>query len=252
MSTRITYIGHSTVHLDSGNASLITDPVFSRKILCLRRQNDLGMSPGDVPEPQAILISHAHYDHLDIHSFKYFSSRVPVIVPEGLGSFVSRFVRNPVIELLHGSSHRISERLDVHAFPVAHVGFRLSGLRFRTCNGYLITLDGSKIFFPGDTGWRDDFAAYKGVDAALLPLGPTKPEWLMRQRHLTPDEVIRLSELLEARVTIPIHWGAFRLSPEPLNENIEELRSHISLRNLEDKVRILKPSECVDVCGGSA
>jgi N-acyl-phosphatidylethanolamine-hydrolysing phospholipase D len=108
-------------------------------------------------------------------------------------------------------------------------------------------MEGKKIFFPGDTAYRNDFKIFKGIDAALLPIAPCRPEWFMRGRHLNPSDAIKVSEELEARVTIPIHWGTFRLSPEPLNEPIDQLKRLIEERNLTDRVRILNAGETLNL-----
>jgi L-ascorbate metabolism protein UlaG (beta-lactamase superfamily) len=240
---QITYLGHSTVLAKSGPVSFLTDPVLSDRVLWLKRKTPLPVRPEDLPEATVILISHAHYDHLDLHSFKYFSSKTPIILPTGLGRLVSKSCRNPLIELSPGAKHEIGPHLKVTAFPVTHFSFRLSGLTYRGCNGYWIETEGEKIFFPGDTAYRTDFRNFKNPDVALLPIGPCRPEWFMRRRHLTPEDALRIAEEIEAKVTIPIHWGTFRLSTEPLNEPIDQLKRLVVEKQLRDRVRILNPGE---------
>lgn len=234
MSTRITYLGHSTVHIESGDLSLLTDPVFCNRFFWMRRQETLPFKPEEIKPPSVIFISQAHYDHLDISSFKYFSAKIPVVAPFGLGKFVSKFIQNPVIEVKTGDTLEIQTGIRVTGFAVNHRSFRLSGLGYRESMGYWIDLHGKKIFFTGDTAYREDFKQFQNTDIALVPIEPCRPQWLMRPWLMTSDEIIRLLQDLNAKVTIPIHWHAHSSSWPP------------SLRALQDQVRILKCGEFVD------
>lgn len=243
MSMSITFIGHATVLVDTGSVSFLTDPVLSQRVLWLKRRTPLPFPPEKLADPAAIFISHAHYDHLDIPSFKYFSSKVPVILPKGLGALVSRFANNPLIELTAGSSHEIRPGLRVTAVPVTHDSFRLSGLTYRGCLGYWIDSEGKKIFFPGDTAYRSDFKNFRRPDVALLPIGPCRPEWFMRKRHLCPEDVVRLVGEMEPEVTVPIHWGTFRLGFDGADEPMNRLKNLIEINKPSARWALLRPGE---------
>lgn len=246
MSTQITYIGHATVEIASGDKTLITDPVFSQRIFWIKRRSPLPMDPGSIHQPAAILISHAHFDHLDLPSLKYFKLDVPIILPQGLGRLVSKFVKNPIIEIPHGESHQLTPDIRITAFPVTHFGFRFCPLRYNSCNGYIIEMNGTQIFFPGDTAYRDDFKnriPSPGIDIALLPISCYQPEWLMKGRHIGPDQALKIFTDIGAKHFIPIHWGTFKLSTEPFHEPIEWLQRLAAEQGLTDQVHILQPGE---------
>ncbi len=245
MSIRLTLLGHSSVLLEDGSIRLLTDPVLSNRVLLLKRHNPLPLKPEDLPDPTVVLISHAHYDHLDIPSFKYISSQATLVMPAGVGRLVARHLQNTIVELSHGSSHEIRPGVTVTAFPVAHNGFRLSGLTYRNCNGYLIEWEGKKIFFAGDTGYRSDFANFQGIDTALLPLGPCEPVWFMRGRHLNAEDLVRVAEEMQPKKVIPIHWGTFRLGADPLSRPMEDLRSLVAEKGIGDQLAILSPGESI-------
>ncbi len=240
---KLTFVGHSTVLLESETHSVLTDPVFSSRVLMAKRKVPLTLDPGRISQPSVVVISHAHFDHCDIPSFKYFESGVPIIVPIGLGHLLSKFIKNPIVELEHGSCYEVAEGLKVTAFPVTHHGFRLSGFSYRRCNGYWIELGGKTIFFPGDTAYRNDFKAFQNPDLALLPIAPCKPIWFMKRNHLDPESALQVLSDLGAKRMVPIHWGIFQLGLEPLGTSIERLRSLVSERNLSDRVSILNPGE---------
>ena len=116
----VTYLGHASTIIQSDGLNIYTDPHFGTKALLVKRRRPVPQAPETLPRPDAILISHAHYDHLDFHSFKYFASDIPVILPLGLSQFVGRFIRNPLIELAPGAEIILKDRIQLRAIPARH------------------------------------------------------------------------------------------------------------------------------------
>ncbi len=133
------------------------------------------------------------------------------------------------------------------AVPAAHGGGRwLVDSPFRRANGYVIRGAAGTIYFAGDTARRNPFRRIGQrfpVDAALLPVGAYRPAWLMRWVHMSPESALEAFEELGARWMIPIHWGTFRLSLEPLEEPLERLRDLAGKKGLSGRIVILRPGE---------
>jgi len=257
----ITYIGHATTIIESEKAKVITDPHLTAKTLCVKRSEKLDLDFSRLDGLDAILISHAHHGHLNLNSFKYFSSSVPVFVPTGLGAYVSKFVRNPVVELEHWTSHKLPGGAEVLALPAKHLGFRWIPIRRRTCNSYIVTLPcgdddaplapkTNSVFFAGDTAFgrhfaeiREFFEQTSKIDAAILPIGGWSPSFIMKYFHMNPTEALEAFRVLGAKHLVPIHYDTFRLTLDKKEESLEWLSRLALEREMADKVQILRPCE---------
>ena len=242
----ITYIGHATTLIEFEGVTLLTDPNFGKRVFFAKRIEPLTYDPGKLPDLSAIVISHAHLDHLNISSFKYIKSSVPVFVPAGLGRFISKFVKNPIIELNHWATHKLPGGTEITATEARHAGFRWTGLRYRQCNGYIMKST-ERVFFAGDTGYGQHFKEigrlHAPLDAAILPIGGYAPRCFMQKRHLNPAEALEAFTDLGARYMIPIHHGTFKLSTEKMTQPAEWLVRLSCERGLAEKLRIPKSGE---------
>ena len=241
------YIGHATTLITINGTCVLTDPHFSRRTLFFKRQGELAFDPAALPEISCVLISHTHFDHLNIPSFKYISQKVPVIVPEGCDKSISKFVSNPIIELAQFATHELPDGTKITAVPVKHRGGRFSYLRFTKSSGYLIQKGDRTVYFTGDASYSDHFAevgASSRIDLALLPISGYSPRFFMHGRHMTPSQVVQAFEDLKARYMVPIHWGSFSLSLEPTNQPIELLNKILEDRpDLKDRIPIVQHGE---------
>lgn len=238
---KITFIGHATFLLELEGEAILTDPNFSQKVLGLPRHQAPGLRPEELPPLKAIAVSHGHYDHLDIFSYKYFPLQTPIVAPTGLGGFFQKFLPNPVTEIAPWGEHRVGN-VQVFSVPVKHQGFRLSGLTYRGTTGFLFKVGDTSILFPGDTAYSEHFSeiakAHK-VDIALLPIGAYEPRWFMKKRHMNPEEALQAFSDLQARVMIPYHWGSFKLSAESPQAPLEWLQKILSEKP-DGRVKILQ------------
>lgn len=204
---RLTYAGHSTVLVELDGVRLLTDPVLRERIGLLRR-----LVPVPPPETtarlDAVLVSHAHWDHLDVPSLARLDRGTLLVVPRGTAGIVAGLGFDRVVELTPGERTAVGP-VTVTATPAAHAGSRPPRWR-AVALGYLV--EGSqRVYFAGDTDLFDGMAAIAdGVDVALLPIsgwGPT-----LGRGHLDPERAARAAALVGARHVVPIHWGSIALA----------------------------------------
>lgn len=224
---RLTWIGHSSFLGTLGGESFLIDPVFSRRIAGVyRRFCPPGLEQSQLPDLTAVLVTHNHYDHLDAAAIRAICPSVPIVVPEGLGRwFRSRGRRAE--ELRWWQTTRI-KGLEITLVPARHWSRR----RLRDTNrswwgGYVIRAGADAVYHAGDTGWFDGFSEIGGrhgpFSAAMIPVGGYDPAWFMEHHHLNPEQAGRAFLELGANLMVPMHWGSFRLTDEPVGEPRERL-----------------------------
>jgi len=246
------YIGHATAILRAGPSVIITDPHFGKRTLVFPRVAELPIDPSELPDLSCVLLSHTHFDHLDISSYKYISCAVPIIVPEGSERAIGRYMPNPVIELSHYAEHELADGTKIMAVPLAHRSSRLSHLRFKKTNGYIVWREGAgRIFFCADSAYSPLFREIGNlgkIDLALLPIGGYSPRWPMLRCHMSPSEAVQAFEDLRAAHMVPIHYGTFRLSLEPVDEPARILREIVAARqDLSGRIHILSHGESFSI-----
>ena len=217
----ITWIGHATFAIQIDGLTVLTDPVFSRRIPGVRgRLTPPGVPLAGIGAIDTVLISHNHYDHLDGPSIQALPRDTPMLVPGMLGSWFRRRSFTNVTELDWWESVEIGD-VRFEFVPAHHWSRRGLGDTCKTLwGGWVISSNETKIYFAGDTGyghWFTEIAKrHPVIDAALLPIGAYEPSWFMRPVHLNPAEAVRACLDLGARVLATMHWGTFVLSTEPL------------------------------------
>ncbi|QEU97129.1 hypothetical protein CP970_06255 [Streptomyces kanamyceticus] len=227
----VTWAGHASWVLRVGGLTVLTDPVWSRKILGTpARVTPVGVAWSALPRVDAVVISHNHYDHLDAPTLRRLPRDTPVFVPAGLGRWFTRRRFSRVTELDWWEGAELGGvRFD---FVPAHHWSKRSLLD--TCRtlwgGWLLTdARGQRVYFAGDTGYGHWFerigARYPGIDLALLPIGAYDPRWWLSDVHCDPEEAVRAAIDLGARRMAPMHWGTFLLSAEPVLEPLTRVRT---------------------------
>ena len=226
---RLTWIGHASFLISFGGHHVLLDPVFSKRIATVvKRHCPAGLEPSQLPPLSAVLVSHCHYDHLDLPSIRALAPAVPVVVPLGLASMLRGCGRERVIELDWWESIDL-EDARVTLVPSRHWSRRgLFDTNRSLWGGYVVETPTGSIYHAGDSAWFDGFATigerFTNLLAALLPIGAYDPGWFMEKHHLNPEQAGEAFLALGARHLVPMHWGTFRLTDEPLSEPIERIR----------------------------
>lgn len=264
---RIQFVGHSCLWVTLDDRHFLVDTNFSPRLLgILKRHAPPGIDLNNLPDVSALLVTHAHYDHLDIFSYKYFPQDKKIILPKGIGNFVKRFIHNPIVELKEWEEWEAGDppgaeqpvrrsqgfggdprrSIKITAVPARHFGFRFSGLRYTKCLGFVLEGSRHTVYLAGDTAYGPHFREigerFK-IDIACLPIGAYRPVWFMKNRHMNPEEALRAFEDLKAKKMIPIHWGSFRVAWDKVNEPIEWLRRALAGHPAESNAVILQPGE---------
>jgi L-ascorbate metabolism protein UlaG (beta-lactamase superfamily) len=222
----LTWIGHASFLLSLHGTNLLIDPVFSRRAgVTYRRFDAPGLEVDQLPPVDAVLVTHSHHDHLDSRSLALLPG-IAAIVPSGVG----RWVRHrEAVELGWWQSTQVGEAR-VTLVPACHWSRRhVADTNRSLWGGYVVEGPGASFYHAGDTAFFRGFAEiaerFPSLTAAAIPIGGYGPTWLTKGYHMTPEEGGRAFLACGARLMVPMHWGAFRLSDEPLSEPVERLRA---------------------------
>jgi L-ascorbate metabolism protein UlaG (beta-lactamase superfamily) len=231
---RVTLVNHSTVLLQQRGSNILTDPIWSERASPLswigpRRRRKPGVSWEDLPPIDLVLISHNHYDHMDLPTLRRLAARggSTFIVPACGARLLRSKNIGPVHELDWGESLSLPN-FTVHCVPALH--FSARGIWDRNLTlwcGYLIESQQRLVYFAGDTAFGPHFSQIRekfgSPHAALLPIGAYEPRWFMACVHMSPAEAVRAHEILAVKTSIAIHHGTFRLADDGLDTPSKEL-----------------------------
>ena len=253
MSTSITLINHATVLIRIDDVNIITDPIYSRSVGWIApRLQKPGIPFDDLPRIDYILISHNDYDHLSMRTLRRLCRRnqSTVLVPLGDAKYARKAGFTAVVEMNLWQTIDYNQ-IRITCVPAKHKSNRMPLQRIKQlCCGYVVEKNDSVIYFAGDTGYGEHFKEISlrfCVKAALLPIGAYKPYEWFREIHLNPQTAIKAFLDLKAEVLIPIHWGTFKISDEPLNEPPLLLLEEANRYGVASKIRVLENGGRVDL-----
>jgi L-ascorbate metabolism protein UlaG (beta-lactamase superfamily) len=236
----LTWIGHASFLIQTHEVNILIDPNWSKWLKVIKRLKQPGFEIHHLPAIDFVLVTHAHFDHLDRRTLRKVAADQPIVVPIGVGNLVQDLGFHIVHELDCWQKVNLGS-VDVSLTPCYHWGARFLADLHRGFGGFVITADNRTIFHCGDSaffpGFREIGEHYR-IDIALLPIGGYDPP-TGREVHMNPEEAMRAFIELRAKTLVPMHYGSFRLGYEPLEEPLERLLAAARERDLEDKVLVM-------------
>ena len=246
--TALTFINHSTFLLQLGGVNVLTDPIWSERASPVqwagpRRVRRPGIAFEQLPPIDVVLISHNHYDHLDLGTLHRLQERHAPLFVSGLGNrrFLNRRGPPKVEELDWWQTYRFSDTLQFTLTPALHYSRRsLFDQNASLWGGFWIELGTKKLYFAGDSAYGGHFVQIRerlgSPDVALLPIGAYEPRWFMAAAHTNPEEAVRAHLDLEAALSIGMHFGTFQLTDEAIDEPVRALRESLAKQGIDEQM----------------
>jgi L-ascorbate metabolism protein UlaG (beta-lactamase superfamily) len=231
----VAWLGHATVLINFYGVRILTDPTFFRRIgvdlgvgsLGPLRLTQCALMPDDLPDIDVVLVSHAHFDHLDTPSLGAVRGTPVAVMAMSTADLLPRRAYSAVHELAWGASQRVTAPqgdLQITAIEVKHWGARIRRDTWRGYGGFVLEREGRKLLVGGDTALTGAFREHRArgpFEAAVMPIGAYDP-WIWN--HCTPEQAVTMADAAGARLLVPVHHQTFQLSRESFMEPIERLQ----------------------------
>lgn len=260
---RVTMVGHATLLIQVAGLNILTDPVWSERASPLsfagpKRVSPPGIRFEDLPPIDLVLVSHNHYDHLDLATLKRLQdAHTPrFVTPLGNDTIIRRVVPAADIATMDWGD-RIAPRdgVTIDAEPCHHWSARAAGdRRMALWAAFVISTPAGRIYHVGDTGFHDGInyraAAEKhgGFRLAILPFGAYEPRWFMKGQHQNPEEAVEGMRLCNAVHVVGHHFATFQLTDEAIDAPVQALREALQRQNIApERFRPLRAGEIFDV-----
>jgi L-ascorbate metabolism protein UlaG (beta-lactamase superfamily) len=252
--TAVSFIGHSSFLIQTAGRNLLIDPVFATRLILLRRQRHAGIRVADLPRIDAVLLTHAHMDHLNLPSLRSVLRQMRrrgwpapvVIVPHGVEDLVEGLGFAEVHSLQTWQSTGSVAPLSITLTPARHWGARMFTDTHRGFGGYVIaSAEGPTLYHSGDSAYFSGFTEIGRrlhPQIALLPIGAYYPD-TYRSVHTSPEEALRAFFDLGAASMIPMHYNTFRLGREPMEEPLARLLDAAAKAGVDDRVFALSEGQ---------
>lgn len=236
----ITWIGHASFLIQTPGSNLLVDPNWAKWLKIIKRLRHPGLQIHDLPAIDLVLVTHAHFDHLDRRTLRLVAEDQPIVVPFKVGNLVHDLGFRSVHELNYWDAF-VSETARITLTPCHHWGARVLHDSHRGFGGYIIEIGGRTIYHCGDTAFFDGFKEigrrFK-IDLALLPIGAYDPP-SGREVHMNPEEAVQAFLDLGAKQMVPMHFGSFRLSYEPPDEPLARLHAAAEKYGVVDRISVM-------------
>lgn len=249
----IAYLGHATFFIRIGGYSILTDPVFGNASYVVKRFSPFPINPKHLLNLDLMMVSHDHRDHMDQQSLKLVGKLNPkmhVVCGLKSGHLLRGFMGVGSSQITEMGWYQQLEleggRVRITYLPTRHWCRRwITDTNKRLWGAFVIEIDGKVIYFGGDSGYGKHYTEaanlFPKIDYAILGIGAYQPEWFMEHNHSSPDKALQSAMDLHAKVMIPMHYGVFDLSDEPVCEAIERLELDFAHRT--ENLQTLEPEK---------
>ena len=247
----ITFIGHSSFLIQLAGKNILIDPVFAMWLIVLRRARRVGVEIQDLPPIDLVLQTHAHMDHLNLPSLRSVVEHTrevrgvapEIIVPQGVDDLVSPIGFSRVHTMRWWQEFSFGP-IQIVMTPAQHWGKRYFNDDHRGYGGYFLHAGPHSLYHSGDTAYFSGFheIARLHPKMALLPIGAYSPD-LFRSVHTTPEDALQAFLDLRAERMIPMHYGTFRMTKEPIDEPLPRLLSAADRAGLSSQITTLQEGE---------
>jgi L-ascorbate metabolism protein UlaG (beta-lactamase superfamily) len=252
----LAWLGHATVLINFYGVRILTDPVLYSRIgvdlgvgsLGPLRLTACALGPEEIPEVELVLVSHAHFDHLDTPSLASVRGQPAAIMGPGTSDLLPHRYYSSVRELQWHEAARVKTRRGdvlVRALEVKHWGARIRRDTWRGYAGWVVEREGARLLIGGDTAVTPLFTQHRKhgpFDAAVMPIGAYNP-WI--NNHCTPEQAATMADAAGARLIVPVHHQSFKLSNEPFMEPIERMQQ--ALAKEHDRLAIKEIGETLAI-----
>lgn len=245
------FINHATFLIQWENLNILTDPIWSERTSPFsfagpKRKRPPGIAFHKLPQIHYVLLSHNHYDHLDLPTLKRLWKRdkPKIIVPLGVELYLKLKNIDTVASLDWWEKYS-GENFEIELVPSQHFSGRGMLDRDKTLwGGYIITNNEKKVYFMGDTGYNermfDDIKnKHPKIDLAMIPIGAYKPRWFMSPIHISPEEAVHIHKKMNIKKSVAMHYGTFPLADDNQNDAPLELKKALKENNIPEKDFIL-------------
>lgn len=264
--TRVSYVGHASVLIQTHGVNLLIDPVWSLRASPFqfagpKRVNEPGIDIADLPPIDAVLVSHNHYDHLDLATLTKLATNPKTRFLAPLANDTVMQGHDPRIKTQTfdwGGKTEIGPGVSVHFEPAYHWSARgLFDRRMALWASFVIETPSAKIYHIADTAWADGGAIFRrtkekhgDIGLAILPIGAYAPRWFMHRNHIDPNEAVAIMHTVGARQAMAHHWGTFQLTDEPIDEPPQLLAKALEREKIAaERFKVFQPGGVLELDG---
>jgi L-ascorbate metabolism protein UlaG (beta-lactamase superfamily) len=248
----VTWIGHASTLVQTQGLNILIDPIFEERPFMIfghRRVREPGVRLHDLPPIDLVLVSHDHYDHLELSTLRYLQQRDHPLIVTALGND-DIMAAGGVSAIARDWGGRVNVRpgIDVVLTRAHHWSRRWLGPTDQALwTGFRVTLPGGDLYYSGDTGpgdmkWATEARGSAPIRLALLPIAPYKVNTLPSGNHIDPDEAVTAFRQLDAAYALGVHWGTFEIGPEPIDGAPKRLADALVAKGIDaSRFRTMEP-----------